>query len=83
MVCVSAERSVNEIIGGDCHTAIGAYAKIVNNQLVLNAMIGSENGTTILRASLEGKIPDAKRMGAEVAKILLQKGAEKFIGSML
>jgi len=77
--CVSAERAVNEIIGGDCHTAIGAYAKIIDNHLTLNAMIGSENGKTILRASVESNVGDAKIVGAQAAHILLEKGAAQFI----
>ncbi|MDP1574540.1 MAG: hydroxymethylbilane synthase [Coxiellaceae bacterium] len=77
--CVSAERAVNEIMGGDCHTAIGAYAKIMDNHLFLNAMIGSEKGETILRASVEGNACDAKIIGEQAAKMLLDQGAKQFL----
>ena len=79
MACVTAERAVNEIIGGDCHTAIGAYATIGDDRLFLKAMVGSDTGDIILRASVEGSVDEAKIIGAQVAHQLLEKGAEKFI----
>lgn len=72
--CVMAERAVNQILGGDCHTAIGAHAKIIDNKMHLSAMIGTEDGKKILRAS---KIEDISSVdiGENVANDLLALGA--------
>ena len=77
--CVMAERTVNRLLGGDCHTAVGAYAQIHQNKIHLSAMVGSIDGKIILRAETHGDIDDAVLCGERVAKDLLTQGAEKFI----
>jgi hydroxymethylbilane synthase len=77
--CVTAERSVNRLLGGDCHTAIGAHAKIINNEMYLSAMVGSSDGQHIIRAAAQGNCNDATQIGKNVADILILKNAEKLI----
>lgn len=77
--CVQAERVVNQILGGNCHTAIGAYAKIIERNMQLSAMIGSEDGTTILRAKESTVFSDAKNLATMVAENLLSQGAKDYL----
>ncbi len=77
--CVMAERSVNKILGGDCHTAIGAHAKISGDEMYVNALIASDDGQLILRAQARGHFNDAALLGERVAKELLSQGAKQFI----
>ncbi len=72
-LCVNAERSVNKIFGGDCHTPIGAHAKIIDGQLQLSAMLGDNDGKNILRASQTGQISEGDNMAAQVAEALLKR----------
>lgn len=81
LACVTAERMLNEVIGGDCHTAIGAHAKIIGDELQLSAMMGSENGDIILRAAVNGNLLDAKKSGQQAANLLLEQGAKQFLNN--
>lgn len=78
-ICTRAERSVNQVIGGDCHTAMGARATIIDGQLHLSAMMGSEDGKIILRSHAVGLTDDAEQLGKKVAMDLLSQGAGKLI----
>lgn len=77
--CVIAERAVNKILNGDCHTAIGAHAKIMQDKISLSAMVGDENGAIILRANAIGSLYHAEKIGENVANDLLSQGAKAFI----
>jgi hydroxymethylbilane synthase len=67
-LCVSAERAVNQVIGGDCHTPIGAYAKIIGDQLLLNAVLGQDN--QLFRADATGAKEKAAQLGEQVGLAL-------------
>lgn len=77
--CIIAERTVNQLLGGDCHAAIGAHAHINQNRIHLSAMVGSMDGSTILRAETHGAFDDAQLCGEIVAQDLLHQGAKQFI----
>jgi len=77
--CIIAERAVNQLLGGDCSTAIGAHAKIIDNKLILDAVVGSLDGKTILRAQTSGDFSEAKKCGEIVAQDLLSQGAAALI----
>lgn len=77
--CVRAERTVNKILGGNCHTAIGAHAKIINDTLHLHAVVASEKGDIILRTQIQGNPSEAEKLGAIVADDLIKQGAEKLV----
>lgn len=77
--CVEAERAVNRVLRGDCHTALGAHAVIVQNQLQLRAIVASEDGKKIITASHVGDRHHATQIGERVAKQLLALGAEKIL----
>lgn len=77
--CITAERIVNRILGGDCHTAIGAYAKIHNDQITVKAMVGSLDGHTILRAEAQSNLSGLKNCSELVAQNLLSQGARALI----
>jgi hydroxymethylbilane synthase len=66
-------------LGGDCHTAIGAHAKIIDGTLHLSAMIGSTDGQIILRAKAHANISEAKQLGETVANDLITQGARRLM----
>jgi len=76
---VIAERVVNKILGGDCHTAIGAHAKITGSTMHLAAMIGSQDGKLILRATADSNTIEPKTLGERVANDLISQGAQRLI----
>ena len=77
--CVTAERAVNQRLSGSCFTPLGAHATIQADRLTINAMVGSVEGTSILRTHQSGDPHQAKEIGLTAAENLLHQGAEKFL----
>ena len=77
--CVTAERSVNRILGGDCYTPIGAYATIKHDQLFLHATIGDREGKHVLKTSTVGHKDTAEALGKLAATTLIAQGAKKLL----
>lgn len=79
--CVTTERAVNKILGGDCHTPIGAHAIIHDGVMQLNAMIASLDGKQIYRAHATAALNDASEiaLGTRVAQDLLAQGAKDLL----
>jgi hydroxymethylbilane synthase len=79
----AAERSLLAALEGGCQIPIGAYGKIAavsgKERLVLRAMVGSLDGSTIVRGTLEGKVQDAELIGARLAEELLSRGARAIL----
>ena len=72
-ICAITERSLLKTIGGDCHTALGAYAKIDKNNIIIIAQLFSDDG---LKSFSIKKIGDKKlpeKLGISSGKELLKK----------
>lgn len=78
-LCVNAERRVNQILGGDCHAAIGAYATIYQDQLYLSAFVGKIDGTELIRVRNYGALEHALCIATEVANTLIRYGAKDIL----
>lgn len=72
---IAAERQVNRILGGDCHSAIAAYATITGDKLVLSAWVASLDGKHIIQAQAQGNVASAETIGTQVANDLIKQGA--------
>lgn len=75
--CVDAERAVNARLGGDCYTPVGAHAQINGEDLYLQAMVGSLDGRTVIKANQCGAAASSEKIGTQVAEKLLAQGAEQ------
>ncbi len=78
-LCIAAERAVNQRLCGDCHTPLGAYATIKNDALQLIAMVGSSDGSIILRSQQQGDKENAQHIGIQVADKLIAQGAHDML----
>lgn len=78
--CITAERAVNRVLHGDCHTPIGAHATCNKGTINLNAVVGSLDGKTIIRASDTGSINDPETLGESIAQQLISQGAKALLG---
>ena len=81
-VAVEAEKAFLECFGGGCRVPLGGYATIYGSTLRLIGMIASENGSKVLRAELQGKTTDAKRIALALADKLISMGADKIIAGV-
>ena len=55
-VCAITEKNLLKTIGGDCHTAIGALAKIKDKKIIVNAQLFSDDGTKFHKVSKSGSL---------------------------
>ena len=76
---VAAERAVNARLGGSCQTPIAIHAFEADGQLHLRALVGSNDGKTLLTAQRSGIVTDATQMGLAVAEDLLAQGADRLL----
>jgi hydroxymethylbilane synthase len=74
-----AERALLRRLEGGCQIPIGTHGRIEiengNEVLILDALVGSLDGKTIVRARRSGSPSQSEQIGEEVARILLQNGA--------
>lgn len=78
-ICITAERSMNEALNGGCQLPIGAYAYIADNRLYLSGMVGDANNRRLLYQKLNGSPLEPEYLGEQVAKSLLDQGADKIL----
>ena len=84
---VVAERAMNTRLEGGCQVPIGSYAEIewvedrgdTVEQIHLRGLVGSSDGTSILRAEAKGHVSEAENLGIAVAEKLLAQGADKIL----
>lgn len=80
--CVMAERAMNTRLQGGCQVPIGGFATLNGEELELNALVGSLNGSTIIRASGKAHQRDAEQLGIRIAEQLLAQGADKILAEV-
>ena len=76
--CIQAERALLEAIGGDCDTAIGGLAKLLNDKIYLKSQLFSNDGKKKFEFQSSGHFRDAKEIGYKVGKELLKKAGSDF-----
>ena len=78
--CVRAERAVSRALGGSCSLPLGAYAKLVDDEILLRALVASADGKRVLRCELSGSARDPEGLGNRVAEDLRRQGADSVLG---
>ena len=77
---VSAERAMNQALGGNCTVPIGAWCVLGEHGLHLRGLVGDVTGGRLLRAQASGSVDEAMALGERVAAALLEQGAAAFLG---
>ena len=75
---VSAERNVLKILEGDCETAVGAYAYIDDDKIILEAELFSLDGSQRFYEKEKSKIEDAEILGKEIGQKLKLKSKDTY-----
>jgi hydroxymethylbilane synthase len=82
MRAVKAERALLAEVQGGCRLPLGAWARVENGAMVLDACVLSEDGTQAIRRRAEkvcNSAADAENLGRAVARELLAAGAERLL----
>jgi hydroxymethylbilane synthase len=77
--CVEAERALNQKLGGSCHAAIGSFAEIKDQKIILKSTVSSLDGKTIYTSQAEDEIKNSILLGNNVADDLLAQGAHELL----
>ena len=73
----TCERALLDKLGGGCQVPIGAFAEVRDGRLHLQGVVANPDGSQVLRESGEGDDPE--KLGAQVARRLLQRGGEAIL----
>ena len=76
--CVLAERNVLKILEGDCETAIGVYAEIIDKKITLEAELFSLDGKQRFYIKSSKELNLAAELGKEVGEILKKKSKDSY-----
>ena len=74
-LCALAERAFLGRLGASCVTPMAAHARLVGGRLVLDGVVASEDGRTVLREAVEGAPERPAALGSLLADALLARGA--------
>jgi hydroxymethylbilane synthase len=81
-ICVSAERAFLKKLEGGCQVPIAAYARLEDGKLIIQGLVGSLDGKTLIKDSTEGKPEDAETLGTALAEKLLSQGAGEILAEV-
>lgn len=76
---VTAERALLARLEGGCQVPLGAWGRIEEGQLVLDACVLSLDGTDYLRKRTIGSPADAETIGRNLAEEMLAAGADRIL----
>ncbi len=86
LLCVTAEREFSKQLGGSCQIPLGAFAHFDNEIFYINGFVASVDGTKFLAHKLKKSaitnIEEAKLLGKNLAKKLLDQGANEILQNL-
>lgn len=74
--CVTGERAFLRQIEGSCHIPVACFGKMDNNNILLTAIVASEDGTTIIREQALASLDTIEQTGRALADTVLEKGGK-------
>lgn len=79
---VIAERAVSVKLQGGCQVPIASFAELENDEITLRALVGTVDGTRIIRSELTGNSHAAEQLGITAAEDLLSRGAAEILDEL-
>jgi hydroxymethylbilane synthase len=78
-ICVRAERAALKKLEGGCQVPIGAHARLIEGKLIIEGLVGSVDGKTLIKDKVEGRPEEAESLGSALAEKLLADGAKEIL----
>ena len=79
-LAVTAERAMNQALGGSCSVPVGAWCVVTEHGLHLRGMVGDVSSGRLLHAEAANSSDQAETLGRQVADALFAQGAATFLG---
>jgi hydroxymethylbilane synthase len=80
--CVLAERAINRRLFGGCQVPIAGHARLQGDRIELEALVGSPDGSHVVRGSTGGAATLGEQLGVELAEELLRRGADTILAAL-
>lgn len=80
--CVSAERAMNHRLQGGCQVPIAGHAILQGDQVWLRGLVGSVDGSEIIRDEQTMPATETEQLGIQVADRLLSQGADRILKAL-
>jgi len=78
-IATEAERSVLAAMHGGCRIPLGAYARVVDGKLVIDAMIADLEGQILIRRLHSAVLNEAQSCAEQLAEELLSAGGREIL----
>ncbi len=79
---VLTERAMNRALQGGCQVPIGAYALVQGEEVWLRGLVGSPDGSRVIRDEIRGPLPEGEALGHTLAQRLLAAGADVILAEV-
>lgn len=76
---VTAERAFLKKLEGGCQVPIAALGESKNNGFYFQGLVGSLDGSVVIKGKIKGRSADAEKIGNSLAASLLKAGAKKIL----
>jgi hydroxymethylbilane synthase len=76
-----AERAVATALQGSCQVPLAVFAQVDEEQLSIDALVGTPDGKRILRSGDRGHAEEVESLSASLADELIAKGADEIIAA--
>ena len=73
---------MNRALQGGCQVPIGAYALVEGEQIWLRGLVGSPDGSQVIRDEICGPLTDGEALGEQLAQRLLAAGADEILAEV-
>jgi len=80
---VKSERAFLKKLGGGCRVPIAALGKVEHGKLNLIGLVGDRDGKIVIRSDISGSQEDAELLGEELAKNMIDMGAESILNGSI
>ena len=77
----TAERAFLEKLGGGCSVPVGAFARCVEDNMVLTIYMGSQNGEKSFTAKIQGLKRDPLQLANDAFLALLERGGADLVAA--
>lgn len=76
---VAAERAFNHRLHGGCQVPIAGYSVLEGDEIWLRGLVGSPDGSEVVRGEIRGPRSEAETLGVTLADDLLSRGADRIL----